>query len=202
MIGNKKGEGNLKVKETVKRVLYVLVSIVGVFLLILLLIPAFLQVLSGDSLAQQEKEISKLEKYYLAGNYEKMCEYLTDIDKTGGEYEKYVRLCKLYENMKVGIGSLEKIEDTEEIEVEYLQECLQMCMHDLSRIEEIEKLNYPYDEQQGTDYIRKQYEEAIKQYLLLTEDEIATAIMSYMGEDTDYMELAEIALQRIEERRY
>ena len=202
MIGNKKGEGNLKVKENVKRVLYVLVSIVGVFLLILLLIPAFLQVLSGDSLAQQEKEISKLEKYYLAGNYEKMCEYLTDIDKTGGEYEKYVRLCKLYENMKVGIGSLEKIEDTEEIEVEYLQECLQMCMHDLSRIEEIEKLNYPYDEQQGTDYIRKQYEEAIKQYLLLTEDEITTAIMSYMGEDTDYMELAEIALQRIEERRY
>lgn len=196
-----KKSGKEKTKGVIKRILYVAVSILGVITLILLIIPAFFRVLDGDSLAQQEEELAKLEKYYQDDNYEEMSQYLTDIDKNGGDYEKYVRLCELYENMKQGIENLERIEETAEIKVEYLQETLQVCMRDLSRIAEMEELNFPYDEEKGALYIRTQYEETIKQYLLLTEDEIATAVRSYMGEETDYMELAEIALQRIEEQK-
>ena len=196
-----KKSGKEKTKGVIKRILYVAVSILGVITLILLIIPAFFRVLDGDSLARQEEELAKLEKYYQDGNYEEMSQYLTDIDKNGGDYEKYVRLCELYVNMNQGIEKLEGIQETEEIDVEYLQETLQMCMHDLSRIAEMEELNFPYNEEQGATYIRTQYEEALKQYMRLTEDEIATAVASYVDENTDYMELAEIASQRIEEQR-
>lgn len=196
-----KKSGKEKTKGVIKRILYVAVSILGVITLILLIIPAFFRVLDGDSLAQQEEELAKLEKYYQDDNYEEMSKYLTDIDKNGGDYEKYVRLCELYKNMNQGIEKLEGIQEIEEIEVEYLQETLRMCMHDLSRIAEMEELNFPYNEEQGATYIRIQYEEALKQYMRLTEDEIATAVASYVDENTDYMELAEIASLRIEEER-
>ena len=196
-----KKSGKEKTKGVIKRILYVAVSILGVITLILLIIPAFFRVLDGDSLAQQEEELAKLEKYYQDDNYEEMSKYLTDIDKNGGDYEKYVRLCELYKNMNQGIEKLEGIQEIEEIEVEYLQETLRMCMHDLSRIAEMEELNFPYNEEQGATYIRTQYEEALKQYMRLTEDEIVTAVASYVDENTDYMELAEIASQRIEEQR-
>ena len=196
-----KKSGKEKTKGVIKRILYVAVSILGVITLILLIIPAFFRVLDGDSLAQQEEELAKLEKYYQDGNYEEMSQYLTDIDKNGGDYEKYVRLCELYKNMNQGIEKLEGIQEIEEIEVEYLQETLRMCMHDLSRIAEMEELNFPYNEEQGATYIRIQYEEALKQYMRLTEDEIVTAVASYVDENTDYMELAEIASLRIEEER-
>lgn len=190
------------VKKIVKPLLYVVFSILGIFALLLIVVPAFFKVAQGDSLARQEKEIAKLEKYYQNGNYDKMCEYYSDIDKSGGDYEKYGRICILYENMNQGLEALEKIEEYEEIETEYLQECLKMCMSQLSELDEMESLGFPYGEDEGAMYIKLQYTDALKKYMCLTEDEITTAANSYVDDETDYMELAEIAAQRIEEQRH
>lgn len=197
----KKEEKGKGVKEAFKRLLYVVACILGIFALLLFIVPAFFRVAEGNSLARQEEEIAKLEKYYQNGNYEKMCQYYRDINKSGGDYEKYDRICTLYENMNQNIEALEKTEEYEEIETEYLQECLQMCMSQLSELDDMESLGFPYGEDEGAMYIKQQYTDALKYYMLLTSDEITTAAGSYVDEKTDYMELAEIAAQRIEEQK-
>lgn len=190
------------VKEAFKRLLYVIVCIVGVLLLLILIVPAFFRVVAGDSMAQQEKEIAALEEYYQNGDYESMSGYYRKIGKSGGDYEKYKRICELYEDMNRGMEALEKIEEYEAVETEYLQECLKMCMSTLAEIDDMESLGFPYGEDEGAMYIKHKYTEALKKYMLLTPDEIATAASSYVDDKTDYMELAEIAVQRIEEQNH
>lgn len=198
---DKIGEKGKTVKGTFKRFLYVVASILGVFALVIFVVTAFFRVAAGDLLAQQEKEIADLEEYYQNGDYENLCEYYRSIGKSGGDYEKYNRICELYEDMKQGIKALEKMEDYGGEKTEYLQECLDMSMETLAEINDMESLGFPYGEDEGAMYIKQQYTEALNKYTLLTLDEIATAANSYADNQTDYMELAEIAIQRLEEQR-
>ena len=190
------------VKKTTKSMFYLAGGLFAGVILLLIVVTAFSRVVSSDMLARQEKEIEKLEGYYSKGDYEAMCDYLEKIDKRGGSYEKYNRICDLYSNMDWKIEALkENLEYAKTIELDatYVAADLERCLAELKTIAEMETLQFPYGEKEGALYVKFQYVDALKNYALLTEAEIESAVSVYKQEGNDYLELAEIAIQRMEE---
>lgn len=200
---NNRSLGNLnRMQNRTKQLSYVFFSTIGIFVLFMLTVVAFSKITNADSLAVQEKELETLETYYAAGDYAAMSAYLEQINKEGGSYEKYCRIAALYETMNDRIPRLMAYSETETegtLEATDIASDLKWCFKELATIEEMEECEYPYEEQDGALYIRQQYLDALKNYMLLTEAEIEGGISTYESVESDYLELAEIALQRLEE---
>ena len=83
-----------------------------------------------------------------------------------------------------------------------MENYLEWCIEELAKIHEMEELDFPYGEKTGVLYIKEQYYTALKEYALLTEEEIDSAVKAtdLNSFDNDYMELAEISIQRMEEQ--
>jgi hypothetical protein len=134
-----------------------------------------------------------------------MTKYLDKIDKRGGSYEKYRRVARLYDNMDWYIENLQSnAEFAKKIDLDAVnvENYLEWCIEELAKIHEMEELEFPYGEKTGVLYIKQQYYTALKEYALLTEEEIDSAVKAtdLNSFDNDYMELAEISIQRMEEQ--
>lgn len=207
--GYKKKRDELKnapkkvLKKTTKTLFYALAILLGGLALILVVIFAFSKVTSGDLLAQQEEEIERLEQYYIAGDYETMCDYFAQIGKRGGSYEKYDRIYDIYWDLDDNIATLKnewEYAGVIELEVTGVERAIEACIGRLAEIKEMEDFDFPYGEKEGALYVREQYMQALKSYMFLTEEEIESAISVYSEEENDYLELAEIAISRMEEK--
>ena len=190
------------VKKTTKSMFYLAGGLFIGVILLLIVVTAFSKIVSSDMLARQEKELANLESYYVQGDYETMCNYLEKIDKRGGSYEKYNRIYDLYRNMDWKIQAVkDNLEYAKAIELDatYVAADLERCLEELKTISEMETLQFPYGEKEGALYVKAQYMDALKNYAFLTEAEIESAISVYKQEGHDYLELAEIAIQRMEE---
>lgn len=190
------------VKNTAKILLYVTAGLLIAFVLIFIVIYAFSKVTDADMLAQQEEELEILEGYYQAGDYDNMCKYLDLFRKNGGSYEKYIRISELYEGMDWRIELLKNnYEDVgvKELNAVYVESDFECCIKVLAQIAEMEEYNFPYNEETGALYVKEQYMNALKQYMFLTDEEIESAVSIYNEDENDYMELAEIAISRMEE---
>ena len=190
------------VKKTTKGLVYGAGVTLGIVILLLIVVMAFSKITTGDALAKQEKEIDKLEAYYVVGDYEAMSGYLETIDKMGGSYEKYNRVSGVYSAMDWHVEMLkDDMEYVKKIDLDAMsvENHIEWCIEPLAEIYEWEEMDFPYGEKDGALYVRKQYMNAFKDYMLLTEEEIHSAVLMYADGERDYMELAEIAIQRMEE---
>lgn len=190
------------VKKTTKSMFYLAGGLFVGVILLLIVVTAFSKIVSSDMLARQEKELANLESYYVQGDYETMCNYLEKIDKRGGSYEKYNRISDLYRNMDWKIQAVkDNLEYAKAIELDatYVAADLERCLAELAKIAEMESLHFPYGEKEGALFVKAQYMSALTEYALLTETEIESAVSVYKQEGNDYLELAEIAIQRMEE---
>lgn len=189
-------------KNGPKKILKVVGTLIGVAVVVLVVVAGFSRIMAGDSLAKQQKQIEKLEAYYQAGDYEQMCEYYEKLEVYGGSFEKYARICRLYSNMDWRIEALKSNREfaaqidmsATDVEVDF-----DRCFSDLHEISEMEELEFPYGEETAALYIKKEYVDALKEYAYLTDEEIESGILMYGEEGSDYMELAEISIQRMEE---
>ena len=190
------------VKKTTKTMFYLAGGLFAGVILLLIVVTAFSKIVSSDMLDRQEKEIAKLEGYYSKADYEAMCNYLEEIDKRGGSYEKYNRIYDLYANMDWKIEAVKdnlEYAETIELDASNVAADLERCLAELKTIADMEALQFPYGEKEGALYVKSQYVDALKNYAFLTEAEIESAISIYKQEGNDYLELAEIAIQRMEE---
>ncbi len=190
-------------KKTTKWLIYGAGCVLGITILMLLVVMAFSKLTQGDMLAKQEKELAKLEEYYEAGDYESMSGYLKKVDGRGGSYEKYRRVANLYDRMDWQLGALtSNIEYVQTIDLDAtdVEDDIERCIVVLAEIREMEELEFPYDEKTGVLYIKEQYVSALKEYALLTDEEIESAVSNFDEEENDYLELAEISIQRMEEK--
>ena len=190
------------VRKTTKGLVYGAGITLGIIILALIVVTAFSKITTGDALAKQEKELAKLEAYYVDADYEAMSNYLEKIDKRGGSYEKYNRISGVYSAMDWHVEMLK--DDTEyvqkiDLDAMSVESHIEWCIEPLAEIYEWEEMDFPYGEKDGALYVRKQYMNAFKDYMLLTDEEIESAILMYLDGERDYMELAEIAIQRMEE---
>ena len=199
---NLKNVPNKVVKKTTKGLVYVAGAILGFIVLAILVIGAFSGLVSGNVLAKQEKEIAKLEKYYAEGDYEAMSQYYEKVGRGGGSYEKYKRVSRVYSSMD---WHLEMLKDdtyyvkTIDLDANHVEEHIEWCLEPLARIYEWEEMGFPYGEEEGALYVKDEYMNAFQIYTRLTETEIKSAVLMYVDGERDYMELAEIAIQRMEE---
>lgn len=190
------------VRKTTKGLVYGAGITLGAIILLLIVVMAFSKITTGDALAKQEKELAKLEEYYAAGNYEDMSNYLEKIDRRGGSYEKYTRVSGVYSTMDWHVEMLQ--DDAEyvkkiDLDAMSVENHIEWCIGPLAEIYEWEEMEFPYGEKTGALYVREQYMNAFKEYMLLREEEIESSILMYLDGERDYMELAEIAIQRMEE---
>lgn len=192
------------VKKTTKGLFYVAGGVLATVILLFIVIMAFSKFTRADMLAKQEKELERLENYYSAEDYYSMSKYLDKINKRGGSYEKYLRIAELYDDMDWHIGNLESNAEyikTMDLDALNVENDIGWCIAELTKIAEMEELEFPYGEENGALYIKSQYYTALKKYALLTDEEIESAVMNtdLNSPDNDYMELAEISIQRMEE---
>ena len=190
------------VRKTTKGLVYGAGITLGIIILALIVVVAFSKITTGDALAKQEQELAKLEAYYVDADYEAMCQYLEKIDKRGGSYEKYVRISGVFSAMDWHIEMLK--DDTEyvkriDLDAMSVESHIEWGIEPLAEIYAWEEMDFPYGEKDGALYVRNQYMKAFKDYMLLTDEEIESAILMYLDGERDYMELAEIAIQRMEE---
>lgn len=190
------------VRNTTQGLLYGAGITLGVIILSIIVVMAFSKITTGDALAKQEKELEKLEAFYVAGDYEAMGQYLNEINKWGGSFEKYNRVSDAYSSVNWHIRVLQddaeyvKTIDLDAINVE---SHIEWCIESLAQIYEWEEMDFPYGERDGVLYAKEQYMNALKTYMLFTEEEIESAVLTYIDGERDYMELAEIGIQRMEE---
>ena len=190
------------VKKTTKGLLYGVGITVGIIMLAILVIIAFSGLTKGDEMAKQEKELAKLEEYYASGDYESMSKYYEKLGKWGGSYEKYKRVSGVYSSMDWHLEMLKSDTSyvkTIDLDATHVEEHIEWCLEPLAKIYEWEEMDFPYGEKEGALYVKEKYMDAFQTYTRLTEVEIKNAILMYIDGERDYMELAEIAIQRMEE---
>lgn len=195
------------VRKTTKWLLYGAMGTLALVILVIIVVIGFSGLTNADMMAKQEKELEKLEQYYLAGDYEKLSSYLDKINSTnarGGRYEKYWRIVDIYDSMDWHIKCLKSnTEYVKNIDLDAMnvEEDLERCIAVLYKIYEMEELDFPYGEEVGAKYFEEKYILALKEYALLTDEEIENAVLNYQTHgDNDFMELAEISIQRMEEQ--
>lgn len=189
-------------KNTTKILLYAGLSLLAVGILIMIVVFAFSKITAGDLLEKQEKEIAYLEELYVAGDYDAMCNYFRKVRKNGGSYEKYNRVFEVYSSMDFHIEVLKDTKDFAgkiELDTKEVEQDIERCIRELAAIREMEEFDFPYGEKDGVLYVREKYMEALQTYMLLTKEEIENAVLIYDNEENDYMELAEVAISRMEE---
>ena len=161
--------------------------------------------LGGNKLQNQEKHLEKLEELYQAKDFEELEAYYEKINMRGGRFTKYDRVVDVYgrlfymDSLKL---NYEHIRDYSKpiAEMESLQEDFWYVFGILYDIKEFEEQDFSYGEEEGILYLKEIYVDGLKEYALLTDEEIEEGILMYVEEDSDYSELVEIVLQRLNEK--
>lgn len=187
--------------------LVVKIAVAGGAMFLFLLILGFVvsRFSAASTLASQEKHLAKLEAYYQDGDYEGMDQYLSKVKgRHSASYEKYDRIAELHQRMKLDVEILKSdYEYGAQIDLnrQNVAENLEDVFSRLQQIRLMEEEGFVYGEEEGALYFREAYREALKTYMLLTDEEILTAEEAYGQPDTDYEELAGTALKRIAEEK-
>ena len=182
-----------------------MISVVVFIIFVCIVVAIVSSLLGANELEHQEKHLAKLEELYQEKDFDELESYYDKINIRDGSFTKYGRVLDVYERMYY-IDSLkltyENVRDCSERieEMESLQKNVWDVFHVLYEINEIEEEGFPYDEEEGILYLKEIYIDALKEYALLTDEEIEEGILIYEDDETVYSELGEIVLQRLNER--
>ncbi len=154
----------------------------------------------GDiSLKVREKHIEVLEGYYDAGVYGKMGDYLDSHNLNGATYEKYYRVYSLYDGVEwrkeAIINEAEAIKIID-ISVEDVSRTMTYVFEELAEMKSFEEEGFVYDEEEAILSFRENYISTLKEYMLLSDDEIEKAIEVYI-EKKNCDDVATLVIERI-----
>lgn len=179
--------------------------VIGIVILaIVILVGAFLivRLLDATSVQRQQKKLDKLEAMYQAEQYEEMEEYLLNIEEFDGAFRKYRIVAQIYSDQKSTVGLLEsyiKVVETSPDSkiVDDYAERLMGVMKEMSYLDELEENGFVYGEGELVNELRAQYIQALKEYMLLTEEEITMAREQYANGENEFLDLKQLTLQRV-----
>lgn len=182
-----------------------IIAVVVLTVFVCIVVAIVSSLLGANELEHQEKHLAKLEELYQEKDFDELESYYEKVNIRGGDFTKYERVLDLYERLYY-IDSLkltyENVRDCSEKveEMESLQKNLSDVFDVLYEINEIEEEGFPYDEEEGILYLKEIYIDALKEYALLTDEEIEEGILIYEDDEKVYSELGEIVLKRLNER--
>ncbi|MBE5939607.1 MAG: hypothetical protein E7266_04330 [Lachnospiraceae bacterium] len=189
-----------KVQKANKAIYIAAVALIAAFMLIIGasgLIVATINLSEKFALQNQEKNLVKLENYYEKGDYEAIGKLLNKIeDSYGVTYEKYTTAYDWYDRLKFHTDIMkDNVEYEKYRSAEDFAEYFSWFFAELSDIEAHREKGFVYGEEEAAIYVKEQYYTNLKQYMLLTDEEIEQATMMYDSE-ADYKELAEKVKER------
>lgn len=177
--------------------------IIGVvFLLVLIIgfIGAYLY--SATAVGRMDRQIEKLEEYYVAQDYEGLREYYYSLDSTyGGSYEKYDRVIDIYRRLQNRLNDFENWQDplylehytVEDIEREFAS--LVALVHD---IRELEAEGYLYGEGEAIESFKAELELAMEKSVPISEEELEAALERYEEDwNSSFLAEAQVLLERL-----
>lgn len=182
-----------------------MISVVVFIIFVCIVVAIVSSLLGANELEHQEKHLAKLEELYQEKDFDELESYYDKINIRDGSFTKYGRVLDVYERLYY-IDDLksnyEQIRDYSEPieEMEYLQENLWDIFGILYNIKEFEEEGFLYDEGEGLLHLKEICVDALKEYALLTEEEIEEGILMYEEDEAVYSELGEIVLQRLNEK--
>lgn len=194
--------------KAVKGALFVLV----LCLLLFVMIWMGSRIRAERALSVQKEQLTRLEEYYQAGEYDNMSEYLDKIEKYGSSFQKYYEVKWIYDGLE---ENLEYMEENKNLMLEYIEQRkgdaedyleqaagfldwdITHTFWQLHKISEMEKKEFPYGNEQGILDLKERYTNALKEILMLTDEEIEEGAQRFVDIDTDYMDLALTAAERL-----
>lgn len=149
----------------------------------------------------QQKALSDLEKFYDAGDYAGMNEYLRYFpDSSASPYKKYYKIGQLYERIcnfeedyphTVGFAA-DKPGDTSSLESD-----LERLFYFLGECKALEDAGYVYGEEKAVSDFSARAKTILKDVFLLNDEEIQSGIESSQSEEPNYAELSDISMKRL-----
>lgn len=175
------------------------------FLLVLLISFIGVKIFTASSTSRMDRQIEKMESYYVEGNYEKLESYYYSVDYLGGAaYEKYYRTVYVYGKLEWLFVCLEELggDYVEYLSVETVEETLEDTISLLHEIEDMEADGFRYGEGEAMLEFKEQIMDKVETYVPLTEEEFQTAYDRFVeDEDMDYTDEAELILERLLEEK-
>lgn len=191
-----------KANTMVTKLVIILIGVAAVVLVAAFVISKWI---GATALDRQQKKIDQLEAYYQAGQYQELCDYLSEINEYGASFEKYRRVDEMYD---ASVWDIELLVNMCDIVSKYpdskvyddYDKNLNDVIRGLKKIEEMEQEGFPYGEGEAMLYVREEYWKALRETLLLTDEEIKAALEKYEDANTTYPELKKVTLERIQEK--
>lgn len=179
------------------------IAVIAIVVFLVILLIAFLgtKIYSATAVWRMDRAVEKMEKYYEAGEYEKLEDYYWDVDHVGGAiYEKYYRTVSVYSDIDWISYRLQQYGDdyVEYISVEEVEDTLYDLMACLYEIEVMEQEGFVYDERKAMLEFRAQLMDMVEAYIPMNDEEFQVAYERYVAdENVDYTEEAELILNRL-----
>ncbi len=177
----------------------------GIIVLFIIGLAGFLISWSGsgheDENSQKKKgqQLKQLESYYEDGNYTQMHQYLEQIGEEGANYEKYRRIGMLNEQLEEQVEAIAGEPEAIRSQNKGIEDVAATISHVLEAMVGIKtwaEEGFIYGEKEGALYVLDQYRIAMRQYLLLSDEEINNAVNEYQ-QTGDCNVVAQIAIARV-----
>ena len=190
------------VKKAANYIYIIAGGVVLLFVIMVIVVWGFSKVSAASALDRQNKKVEELEQLYQEGKYGEMGNCLDTIDNSyAATFKKYDTISHLYTTMTYQIDYCESdlyFASTGNLEVQRVMEDLEEIFGSLYSMKQLEEAGFVYGEKEGVLYVRGQLETTLKETMQLTDEEIRLGIDMMADENSDYMELAEISLERME----
>lgn len=177
--------------------------IVGcVFLVVLFIGFVGSYLYSATAVDRMDRQIEKLEEYYVAQDYDGLREYYYSLDSAyGGSYEKYYRVINIHSRLQNRLDDLENWKNVHYLE-HYTAEDMERKYASLvalvSDIRALEAEGYLYGEGEAIESFKTELEFAMEKFVPISEEELETAIERYEEDwNCSFLEEAKVLLERL-----
>lgn len=180
------------------------IALIAGFVFLLVLVIGFVgsYLYSATAVGRMDRQIEKLEEYYVAQDYEGLREYYYSLDSTyGGSYEKYDRVIDIHWRLHNRLADFENWHNShylehytaEEMEREYAS--LVALVHD---IRELEAEGYLYGEGEAIESFKAELELAMEKSVPISEEELEMAVARFEEDwNCSFLEEAKVLLERL-----
>lgn len=187
-----------------KVILTIFGGILALFILVLV-IASIVRTISGDDtdLGKQKEELRILEEYYSHKDYQKLYDYLDDVEnKHSDSYEKYYIAYRMYDDY---LFVEEQAVDCANLYIEYqvdndgenLVYSVYLCCENLNKIKELRDNGYVYGEDEVAEDFDRKFKAVLSDHLKMTDEEIEEAINIYEGNSDAYKGICKELAKRL-----
>lgn len=191
----------------------IVIAVILLFVLIAIVVWFVTYNKASNSLDKQKKHIKKLEKYCESGDYDKLGPYLDKIENSySATYEKYTRISRTYNSYKSDLEIAKQLkglfvsELDESTAIRIISSDIHYIISSVSEIQKMEEEGYIYGEGPHIEKFKEKYNNLIKDYMYLTQDEVKECISAYReaknsNTTPDYFEYAGKVIERAEKNK-